>query len=222
MTSQDLQTLYTNLQKQVNTQQQLAFVNALTALKLTNSASAYASFVPDKQLTIDTAVITMPDQNTILIAGATDSFGFSATPSTITFYITSSILYSDLDVSFSGQQLSLPGVNWFSIGLPVIKTTTAEAGLPVIGWAGGTIAAGFDLEVLMQFPIVNNTWVFQGIFQPDPVTKQYPNISNIFQLVGGINLSAALPQPFSTLTDLGLQTIDVQYNEATSTVDYIA
>ncbi|MDB5121920.1 MAG: hypothetical protein JWP94_49 [Mucilaginibacter sp.] len=215
MNAQQLQQLFTGLKAQINAQQQLMFVSAATNLKLPVTASAYQKFVPDGQLQINGVVITMPDANSILIAGNTNSFEASAS-CTVTFYIDNGILNSLLDVEVLNQQLSLPGVTWFSIGTPFYKITVPESQLPVVGWVGGTIATGVKLRVAMGFPIANNTWLFQGSFS-DP----YPNISNFYQLVGGVNLTTSLPQPFSTLTTLGLETIDISYNSSTSLVDYI-
>lgn len=217
MNALQLQKLYNGLQQQINNQQQLFFVNATAALNLPVTSSSYKQFVPDNQLIIDKVVITMPDENSILITGTTNSFGIPDCTCSVNFYINSEILNSTLNVMLSGQMLSLPGVDWFSIGAPFYKISVAEAQIPVVGLLGGTIDTAVQIQVTMGYPVTNNIWLFQGAFS-DP----YPSISNFYQLVGGVNLTTALPQPFSTLTTLGLKTIDVSYNSATSNVEYIA
>ncbi|MBC7508523.1 MAG: hypothetical protein H7320_07210, partial [Ferruginibacter sp.] len=217
MNALQLQKLYTGLQQQINAQQQLFFVNATAALNLPVTSSAYKQFVPDNQLAINNVVITVPDENSILITGSTNSFGIPNCDCSVNFYLDNGILNSTFNILLSGQMLSLPGVEWFSIGAPFYKISVAEAQLPVVGLLGGTIDTAVKLQVAMGYPITNNTWLFEGTFS-DP----YPSISNFYQLVGGVNLTTALPQPFSTLTTLGLKTIDISYNSANSNVDYIA
>lgn len=217
MNALQLQQLYTGLQQQVNTQQQLFFVNGTAALNLPVTSSAYKQFVPDNQLVINNVVITMPDENSILITGNTNSFGIPDCDCSVNFYIDSQILNSTLNVMLSGQMLSLPGVDWFSIGAPFYNISVAEAQIPVVGLLGGSIDTAVKLQVTMGYPVTNNTWLFQGVF-----LEPYPSISNFYQLVGGVNLTTALPQPFSTLTSLGLKTIDISYNSAGGNVEYIA
>lgn len=215
MTPQQLQQLYEGFQQQVNSQDQLPFISAAATLQLPGIASAYTQIVPDKQLIIDKAALSMPDADTILIKGTTDSFTFAAAPSEIRLHLNQSILYAQLDLAPVGQQLGLPGVGWFAVKDPAFMVTAPESPLPVTGWVSGKIEAGTTLEVRMAFPIVDNKWLFQGDFL-DP----YPSISNFFQLVGGVNLTTLLPQPFSTLTDLGLKEIDILYDATASSISY--
>ncbi|MES2727950.1 MAG: hypothetical protein V4643_12650 [Bacteroidota bacterium] len=217
MNALQLQQLYTGLQQQVNTQQQLFFVNATAALNLPVTSSAYKQFVPDNQLVINNVVIAMPDENSILITGSTNSFGIPNCDCSVNFYINSQILNSTFNIMLSNQMLSLPGVDWFSIGAPFYNISVAEAQVPVVGLLGGSIDTAVKLQVTMGYPVTNNTWLFQGAF-----LEPYPSISNFYQLVGGVNLTTALPQPFSTLTTLGLKTIDISYNSAGGNVEYIA
>ncbi|MHA7056094.1 TorF family putative porin [Aquimarina sp. M1] len=217
MNSTQLTQLYTDLQKQVNDQDQLIFVSAAEAVKIPETASAYKRFVPDEKLRIDGVVITMPDADAILINGTTGSFGISNSGCTVTFFIKNGILYSTMNILIIDETLALPGVDWFSIGKPFYNVTVPEAKLPLVGWVGGTVETGVPIKLQMGYPIVNDIWLFQGSF-----SEPLPNISNFYQLIGGVNLATSLPQPFSTLTSLSLKTIDVSYNSVTSSMDYMS
>jgi len=216
MDTQQLQQLYTGLQGQVNSDNQLYFVNATAALDLPITSNAYKQFVPDGQLIINAVVIAMPDENNILIKGKTSSFQIPDCDCFVKFYIENEILNSTFYITLLGETIALPGVNWFTVTLPYYELCIPEAELPVVGIVGGTINTGVTLQVAMGYPVTDNIWMFQGLFS-DP----YPSISNFYQLAGGINLTTALPQPFSTLSTLGLKSIDISYDSATSIVDYM-
>lgn len=216
MDTQQLQQLYTGLQGQVSDDQQLNFVNATAALDLPVTSNDYKQFVPDGQLIINQVVITMPDENNILIKGTTASFEIPDCDCFVRFYIENEILTSTFYITLLGETLSLPGVNWFSVTGPYYQLSVVEAELPVVGIVGGTINTGVTLDVAMGYPVTDNIWLFQGLF-----SEPYPSLANFYQLAGGINLTTALPQPFSTLSTLGLKNIDISYNSANSIVDYM-
>ncbi|MBB6271641.1 hypothetical protein HDF26_002098 [Pedobacter cryoconitis] len=216
MSTPNLQQIFVGLQGQINQKGQLYFVNACTAIGLPITASAYSNLVPDGQLIIQTVVLTMPDENTVLVTGSTSSFDYIDSPVSVKFYISDGVLNDELILSFGTQQLSMPGVSWFYVGNPGYAITVAEAQIPVTGFVTGTISAGVVLDIEIGFPLTNNIWLLNATCE-----APYPGISNFFQLVGGINLQAILPPPFNIFSDLGLQSINLAYNKSSLAIEYI-
>ncbi|KLT69161.1 hypothetical protein [Flavobacterium sp. ABG] len=153
------------------------------------------------------------------LSGDTTSFGVGDMSVAIIFATDDVGLYSKLNAILSNGTWAISGIDWFSISSPFIGVQVYDNNMPVIGAMGGTIAVSSAVNVALQmvYPIVNNTWLLQGNFN-----TPYPSISNFYQLVGGVNLTAALPQPFSTLSTLGLKSIDISYNSSKTIVEYIA
>lgn len=153
------------------------------------------------------------------LLGDSTSFGVGDMGVSIIFATDDVGLFSKLDATLTNGTWAINGIDWFSISSPFIGVQVYDNNMPVIGAMGGTIAVSSAVNVALQmvYPIANNIWLFQGNFN-DP----YPGISNFYQLVGGVNLTSALPQPFSTLSTLGLKTIDISYNSSKTRVDYIA
>ncbi len=156
--------------------------------------------------------------------GKTSSLGFNGMELTLEMSSGDLGILSSLSASAPKEKWVIAGIDWFSLSTPFIGINVYEADLPVQGFIGGNIVVSNDsgsgdivnLELQMTYPVVNNTWLFTGDFQ-----EPYPSISNFYQLIGGVNLSASLPQPFSTLTDLGLKDINLGYNSKKSSLEYI-
>jgi hypothetical protein len=154
-----------------------------------------------------------------MLAGKSKSFGTGNMTISMVFSNEQTGVLSNLTSTLTGGTWSLDGVDWFGLSDPFVGVQIYESGLPIVGTTGGTIkiSSAIDLTIQMEYPVVENIWMFKGT-----LNEPYPSISNFYQLLGGVNLSAALPQPFSTLTDLGLKTIDVRYNSSTKIVDSMA
>ncbi|GIQ61343.1 hypothetical protein Flavo103_44780 [Flavobacterium collinsii] len=183
----------------------------------------YSDITLSGTLTVNNATLspsTWDDKLTAFkLLGDTTSFGVGDMGISIIFATDDIGLYSKLDATLSNGTWAINGIDWFSISSPFIGVQVYDNNMPVIGAMGGTIAVSSAVNVALQmvYPIANNIWLFQGNFN-----EPYPSISNFYQLVGGVNLTSALPQPFSTLSTLGLKTIDISYNSSKTRVDYIA
>ena len=129
---------------------------------------------------------------------------------------------SALVATASEFEWNIAGIDWFNLSTPFVGVTTYLKDFVPTGVIGGNIVVSksdgagniVNLKLQMAYPVPNSTWMFEGNFQ-----EPYPSISNFYQLIGGVNLSTSLPQPFSTLTDLGLQDIAMSYNSKTGSVD---
>ncbi|WP_017498713.1 hypothetical protein [Flavobacterium sp. WG21] len=181
----------------------------------------YSGIIDGTNFTISEAAL-QPDQwnDTLLeftLTGNSNSIGGMAMQTSFIFSDSDIGILSNLTATQNNGSWEIAGINWFSFSNPFIGVQVYESDATVFGFIGGTINTGVSLTLKMSYPVVDNTWLFQGSFN-----APLPNISNFFQLVGGVNLSAALPQPFSTLTDLGLQEIDIMYDATGQQVNYIS
>ncbi|MFI5163555.1 MAG: hypothetical protein ACHQHN_19930, partial [Sphingobacteriales bacterium] len=215
-----LKSLYLSIQTQIESGQG-TFNLVPDVLNTDNIGTFYSSIVIGGTLSITNAALqpaTWSDSlNEFTLSGNSDSFGEGNMLVSFIFSNTEVGLLSDLTATLHDGSWSIDGIDWFSLSNPFIGVKVYESDMPIVGSTGGTINTGVSLTVQMSYPVVNNTWLFQGNFN-----SPYPGISNFFQLVGGVNLTAALPQPFSTLTDLGLKEIDIMYDTVASSVNYIS
>jgi hypothetical protein len=159
------------------------------------------------------------DLTEFTLTGNSTSFGIGNMQVTFTFSTDDVGLSSNLEAILNKGTWAISGIDWFSLADPFIGVKVYDSTMPVVGNIGGTvnISSAISLTLQMSYPIAQNTWLFQGSFN-----SPYPSISNFSQLLGGVNLSNQLPQPFSTLTDLGLKEIDIMYDSSASSVGYIS
>ncbi|MDI1255428.1 MAG: hypothetical protein PSV16_04945 [Flavobacterium sp.] len=155
------------------------------------------------------------------LQGTTSSFGLSMGV-TMTFSDGDTGIASELKATAADFEWNIAGIDWFGLSAPFIGVNAYEKDLPPTGIIGGNIVVSnndgsgniVNLELQMAYPVPDSSWVFTGNFE-----APYPSISNFYQLIGGVNLSASLPQPFSTLTDLGLQDIEMTYDSEGKSVE---
>lgn len=181
----------------------------------------YSGVVPGGVFTISNGTLTPAAWGDALteftLTGTSNSFQIGSTGISMAFSTTPAGVLSNMTSTLTGGAWNIDGIDWFGLSDPFIGIQVYEGNLPVVGAIGGTIKTGKPITVSMDYPIANNTWLLTAT--PD---LPYPSISNFYQLVGGVNLTTALPQPFSTLTDLGLREIDIQYDSAAKNVGYIS
>lgn len=215
-----LKSLYQSIQTQI-TNGNGTFNLVPDVLSTDKIGSFYTGIIDGTNFTITQAVLVPAEWNDTLIeftlTGNSDSMDSINMQTTFVFSDSDVGISSDLKAIQNSGTWEIPGINWFSFSNPFIGVLVYDSSTTVVGSIGGTINTGVSLTVQMSYPVVDNTWLFQGSFN-----APLPNISNFFQLVGGVNLTAALPQPFSTLTDLGLKKIDIMYDSVGREVNYIS
>lgn len=222
-TTLTLKNLYQEIQKNITSGNGTCTLVPAVLDPADNIGKFYSDITTSGSLTIENAALSPStwndDLTSFTLSGDTTSFGIGDMNTNIIFGTDDVGLFSKLDAILSNGSWAINGIDWFSISNPFIGVKVYESNMPVIGAMGGTIAvsSAVNLVIQMMYPTANKTWLFQGAFN-----APYPSISNFYQLVGGINLTSALPQPFSTLTTLGLSSIDISYNSGKSVVDYIA
>ncbi|HAS39087.1 MAG TPA: hypothetical protein DCS93_01345 [Microscillaceae bacterium] len=218
-------TTYTSLEDLYDTitaNIQNGVINLVPDVFNTDPIGTYLSaIIVGNTFTITKAVLDPPTWTSglesFILSGLTDSLGVSQTIKMKYWYSNAGIVTAYVATDEQGVW-SLPGINWFSLSKPFIGATVYDQPLPVVGTAGGEVQVSSLVNVTLQttYPNIQDSWVLSGIFK-----EPYPNISNFYQLIGGINLTTFLPQPFSTITDLGLQKIQMSYNTSSSQMEYI-
>ena len=183
----------------------------------------YASLIPGGTFTITDAVLdpsTWADSLTeFTLTGQSNAFGLGNMATSIVFSTTDTGVLSNLTATLADGTWTIDGIDWFGLSAPFVGIQVYDSSLPVIGTTGGVVKINSDINLTlsMSYPVVNNVWQLKG--SPDP---KYNSISNFYQLVGGVNLTASLPQPFSTLTDLELKEFSLDYNSKASSVNSIS
>jgi len=168
--------------------------------------------IPSGVFVIDGATVTeSADKKTIRVVGATSALGGTVMTLTFEFTEASGGIAASLVGSLPGATWQLPGVPWFGLAAPSGRLTVSELdAIPISGALSGTIRLGdFVAEVSALLPSAEDQWRFTAAFADD----NRPSAASLFAMVGGINLTALLPPPLSTFTDLGASNIDLAYDD---------
>ncbi|MGV3597402.1 MAG: hypothetical protein ACO1PI_05990 [Bacteroidota bacterium] len=218
-----LKSLYQSIQTQI--QSGSGTFNLVPDVLNTSEAigSFYAGLIPSNIFSLSNAVLqpaTWDDSLTeFTLTGQSTAFGLGNMQVSVVFSNTNAGVLSNLSATLENGTWSIDGISWFGLSNPFVGIQVYDGGLPVVGTTGGTVnlSSSVILTLSMSYPVTNNTWVFNGTF-----ANPYPSISNFYQMVGGVNLTSSLPQPFSTLTDLGLREINVSYDSVAKSVSFIS
>ncbi|WP_440134761.1 LysM peptidoglycan-binding domain-containing protein [Chitinophaga sancti] len=116
------------------------------------------------------------------------------------------------------QVWTIENIPWILFSKPGFTMKVNEGGFPVQGGILGTINS-YDTSVtlLIEYPVGDSSWLLTASF-----ADNYPGIATIFQAAGGINLVQALPAPLSQLAGFGLKEVQLMYNSAAFSFDYMA
>ncbi|HEY6331464.1 MAG TPA: hypothetical protein VI756_19215, partial [Blastocatellia bacterium] len=87
--------------------------------------------------------------------------------------------------------------------------------VPVVGTVSAEFTAGFTMKLAVTIPSKQGELLLQGVF-----AEIKPSITNIFQLVGGINLQAILPSQLQLFSDIEVQQFDLRYSYSTNVLTY--
>lgn len=107
---------------------------------------------------------------------------------------------------------------WLSLNGPLLGLQLSDSEVvPPVGTVGAEIGTGKPAASLaVQVPGTEGTWLFTGTFPPEA------NLSQLFQLLGGVNLANTLPSPLSELTKLSIRSVALAYEPEEETVSYVA
>lgn len=109
----------------------------------------------------------------------------------------------------------LPGADWLSISDPAFGFTMSEAAkVPFVGSMSAIVTAGLSAQIVLTVPVEPGMFELQAIF-----IAPRPSITNIFQLVGGVNLQQYLPSQLQLLSDIEVKTFTTRYNYTAGSVE---
>ncbi len=195
-------------------------VNLFAALPDSHFSGFYRSITGDSfSIKIDKSnIITKNDASgnisqVLLTDATTSAFGPDFT-TTIEFVEEFDNIVSNLKCRID-DSWNIEGVPWISFETPGFDMRVFEAAVPVQGGVVGSIKCTTNLTVDINYPVVNNQWIITGIFE-----SPYPNISDFYQIAGGINLLESLPEPFNAWATLGLQEVQTVYDSKNKNLSY--
>jgi LysM repeat protein len=159
----------------------------------------------------------------ITLAGSTEAFASIGVKNTISIVFTAPDGKLTADFTFTAdEKWSMPEAPWMVFERPFVQLTVPDASLPVAATIGGYYPAleqGDKIVAKLQIAIggADGRWPASITFGPG-----YPDIAKAYQLATGFNVVKSLPAPFNVAADLGIKSIEVDYDYANTTVDSIA
>lgn len=193
-------------------------LNLLQAITFGDIYDFFADVVTDNLFTITEADPQINEEKTVCtLTGKTRAFGADIGTTELNFEFTddkdSGKLLTVFGAKFSCKW-SLPGGDWLSLTDPGFKLTMSPvADVPFIAEMTARVTAGFAADMTLTIPIAPGIFELQAIFV-DP----RPGITNIFQMVGGINLQQYLPSQLQLLTDIEVESFTTRYDYAQGSV----
>lgn len=106
-------------------------------------------------------------------------------------------------------------IPWVALEAPFLNFYTPDRAAPATAAVGGTLASA-GVELAFRLPTAEGSWQLVGGF-----AAPYPSISLFYQLAGGVDLARALPEPFASLAGIGLQDVELVYDQRAGEVAYI-
>jgi LysM repeat protein len=178
----------------------------------------FTSVVTDTVFQITGALpLINPDKTLVTLTGTTTALGVGTTTLSFAFTDNGGAIVTQLGASFDEAVWAFPGAQWLSVKRPFMGLVLdANAGAPVVGTVGATFTAGFEAQVALTLPSEPGSLLLQVTF-----TDPRPSITNVFQMVGGINLQRILPPQIQLFTDIEVLNLAFRYSYATSTMQYI-
>jgi len=127
-------------------------------------------------------------------------------------------IVTNFAATFAEGSWMLPASQWLGLSAPGLGLSFDEnSAIPIQGAFTLTVHAGFVLTARVRVPSQQGNILLQGTFR-----DTRPSITNIFQMVGGINLQTILPSQLQLLSDVEVQDFELRYNYTDNAMEYIA
>ncbi|MGN6216340.1 MAG: hypothetical protein ACTHN7_05220, partial [Solirubrobacterales bacterium] len=167
---------------------------------------------------ITSAEVSFPEPyETVTVKGTFTGLGLGKLEATVTFTLAEDKKTVEADLALSGnERFGWSGAQWLTVAGPQISMQISESEIvPTVGTFGLDLGAGSPVARLsLQVPGPSEkTWLLTGTF-PSRGT-----LSQLFQLVGGVNLAAALP---SFLEKLEVKSVSAVYDRKAQALQSIA
>lgn len=194
-------------------------LNLLQAITTGDTYDFFSAVVSDAVFRITGAKPAINAENTICtLTGETRAFGPEIGTTKVTFEFTDDNDTGKIKTVFTAgfsAKWSLPGADWLSIADPRFTLAMSPvANVPFMGAISARITAGLSADITLTVPLEPGVFELQAAF-----VSPRPSISNIFQLVGGINLQQYLPPQLQLLSDIEVETFTTRYNYEQGSVD---
>ena len=160
----------------------------------------------------------------ITVAGSTDVFAEIGVKNSVQIDFTAPDGALTAQFRFTAEEnWSMPDAPWMAFDRPFVELRLRDAGLPVVATIGGYYPAlestSPPIVARLQISVGGATGRWPASISFSPPT--YPGIATAYQLATGFNLVSRLPAPFNVAADLGISSVEVEYDTVTSTVDSI-
>jgi hypothetical protein len=197
-------------------------LNLLQAIPSGDVYDYFVAAVVDQVFRITEAVpVLNPAKTLCTLTGKSLAFGGGIGETHVSFEYTDDNDTGKLRTVFNAvfsAKWALPGADWLSVANPAFRFTMSPAAkVPFMGAISARITAGLAADVTVTVPVEPGVFEFQVVF-----VAPRPGISNLFQLVGGINLQQYLPTQLQLFTDIEAATFTMRYNYAQGSVEVMS
>lgn len=177
----------------------------------------FSSVVDDTLFTITDANTTINADKTLVTLTGNTAALLGTAPVNVNFTIQDGKLNTVLIADFSSTAVTFPGAEWFTFSAPKLTVELNEgSAVPALVSISMDLQVGISLNIALTIPSEEDNVLIKALFTDDNAS-----LSQLFQLVGGINLSAYLPSQIQLITDIQAQEIEFKYNYKTNKVAYI-
>lgn len=149
----------------------------------------------------------------IELTGHSNAFGIELAVH-IRFTAPNDVVVANAKLSYH-EAWAPPELPWIRFSDPFLRFYTINAQTISSGAIGGTVDS-LDLELALQLPVQDHKWQLIGNFD-----APYPSINKFYQLAGGVDLTRALPPPFSTMAGFGVRNTQLAYDASKNHIEYV-
>lgn len=193
-------------------------LNFLQAVNIPIVQVFFSGIIDDQYMTMTGSVVEINDDKTLVtLTGDTTAFGIGKAKLTFLFTMNEDQIQTSMGAALPDSSLSFPGIQWFTFSSPELTLTLNSAtAAPVVAQVSIDIAVGITMTISITIPSQPGKMLAQAEF-----TENKPSISEMFRLIGGINLSAILPDQIRLFADIEAQLVTFTYDYSRNVLEYI-
>ncbi|CAJ3254289.1 LysM domain-containing protein [Burkholderia pseudomallei] len=165
----------------------------------------------------DTVTEINADKTEVTLTGKSKAFGAGNLTLAFSFTDSGGTIAGKMSGAFTDTVWAFPGAQWLSVANPSLALAIdSNAAVPVTGTVGATFTAGIAAKASLTLPSEPGRLLLQAEF-----LAPRPSITNIFQMLGGINIQALLPSQIQFFSDIEVQNLALRYSYANGVMEYI-
>jgi LysM repeat protein len=180
----------------------------------------FGKIVNDRIFHITSAVSGINREKTeVTLTGVSSAFPVGSVSVSFKFTENDSDLVTALEAQLLAESLEFPGAAWLAIPVsPGFRITLDEGGATAVSGAMTlTMEAGVTVNVAVPLPTLDGAWLLQADFG-----NSLPDLNEIFRFVGGINLTALLPEQLQVLTSIKVRRLEMSYDLKKGSLEYVS